>query len=77
MLISSGNLSFLNWLTMLPAIFGFDDAALAPLFSTQTVRQAVARQLQQDKEQQQAAGVVGSERQAKEEEVESDQTTGP
>jgi hypothetical protein len=32
-LIISGNLSFLNWLTALPAIFCFDDRFLAPLFS--------------------------------------------
>lgn len=32
-LISSGNLSFLNWLTMVPAIVCFDDSALAGLFS--------------------------------------------
>eukprot|EP01043_Picozoa_sp_COSAG02_P001238 COSAG02_NODE_26_length_51927_cov_61.213881_3_plen_594_part_00 len=32
-LIVSGNLSFLNWLTALPAIFCFDDRFLAPLFS--------------------------------------------
>lgn len=32
-LITSGNLSFLNWLTMLPAIYCFDDAFLSKLFS--------------------------------------------
>ena len=32
-LVSSGNLSFLNWLTMLPAIFCLDDALLGGLFS--------------------------------------------
>lgn len=31
-LISTGNLSFLNWLTMVPAILCFDDAFLAGLF---------------------------------------------
>ena len=31
-LISSGNLSFLNWLTILPALMCFDDAHFAPLF---------------------------------------------
>ena len=31
-LIASGNLSFLNWLTIVPAIACLDDAALAPLF---------------------------------------------
>jgi lipase maturation factor 1 len=34
-LITSGNLSFLNWLTMLPAIFCFDDALLGPMFFSQ------------------------------------------
>ena len=32
-LISTGNLSFLNWLTILPSIWFFDDQTLAPLFS--------------------------------------------
>ena len=32
-LITSGNLSFLNWLTMLPAIYCFDDAFLSKLFT--------------------------------------------
>ena len=32
-LITSGNLSFLNWLTMLPALYCFDDAFVANLFS--------------------------------------------
>ena len=31
-LITSGNLSFLNWLTMVPAILCLDDAVVAPLF---------------------------------------------
>lgn len=32
-LITSGNLSFLNWLTMLPAIYCFDDAFVSKLFT--------------------------------------------
>mmetsp|Transcript_28643 Transcript_28643/g.32889 ORF Transcript_28643/g.32889 Transcript_28643/m.32889 type:complete len:676 (-) Transcript_28643:119-2146(-) len=32
-LITSGNLSFLNWITMLPAIFCFDDAFVSKVFS--------------------------------------------
>ena len=36
-LIVSGNLSFLNWLTILPAIFCFDDLFLQWLFSSSTV----------------------------------------
>ncbi|CAN8000073.1 unnamed protein product [Ixodes pacificus] len=35
-LIISGNLSFLNWLTILPSIAYFDDAALKRLFSEKT-----------------------------------------
>ncbi|CAN8024072.1 unnamed protein product [Ixodes persulcatus] len=35
-LIISGNLSFLNWLTILPSISYFDDAALKRLFSEKT-----------------------------------------
>jgi hypothetical protein len=35
-LISSGNLSFLNWLTMVPAIACLDDAFLAKLFGPAT-----------------------------------------
>lgn len=31
-LILSGNLSFLNWLTAVPALFCFDDAVIRPLF---------------------------------------------
>ncbi|CEM26377.1 unnamed protein product [Vitrella brassicaformis CCMP3155] len=37
MLIVSGNLSFLNWLTILPAIFCFDDLSLSFLFPKATV----------------------------------------
>lgn len=39
-LIMSGNLSFLNWLTILPSIPYFDDAALRWMFSEQTAAQA-------------------------------------
>ena len=34
MLIISGNLSFLNWLTILPALACFDDRSLAWLFNS-------------------------------------------
>lgn len=34
LLIISGNLSFLNWLTMVPSIACFDDASLGFLFSS-------------------------------------------
>uniref|UniRef100_UPI00358E9A0F lipase maturation factor 1 isoform X2 n=1 Tax=Myxine glutinosa TaxID=7769 RepID=UPI00358E9A0F len=36
LLILSGNLSFLNWVTIVPCIASFDDPVLAPLFSTAT-----------------------------------------
>ena len=36
LLIVSGNLSFLNWITILPCIACFDDASLAWLFSSAT-----------------------------------------
>ncbi|KAI2501727.1 Lipase maturation factor [Fragilaria crotonensis] len=39
-LILSGNLSFLNWLTAVPAIFCLDDAVLMPLFSSSRVATA-------------------------------------
>lgn len=39
-LILSGNLSFLNWLTAVPAIFCLDDAVLMPLFSSTRVSTA-------------------------------------
>lgn len=39
-LISSGNLSFLNWLTALPAICCFDDRALGWMFGAAARRQA-------------------------------------
>jgi hypothetical protein len=35
-LIISGNLSFLNWLTLVPPILCLDDAFLAPLFPKAT-----------------------------------------
>jgi hypothetical protein len=37
-LITSGNLSFLNWLTIAPCIACFDSEALAPLFPAENVR---------------------------------------
>ena len=37
-IILSGNFSFLNWLTMLPAIFCFDDEHLSSLFSFKTLK---------------------------------------
>ncbi|NXD01665.1 LMF1 factor, partial [Certhia familiaris] len=42
LLILSGNLSFLNWLTMVPSISCFDDASLGFLFGSR-LRQRVAR----------------------------------
>jgi hypothetical protein len=40
-LIMSGNLAFLNWLTALPAVMCFDDAFVAFLFDKREVRRAV------------------------------------
>lgn len=48
-LIVSGNLSFLNWLTILPAIYCFDDLSLRWLFSLRT-RQRVIEIQQEDKD---------------------------
>ena len=45
MLILSGNLCFLNWLTLVPAVMSFDDKSLGFLFSPATVERVV--QLQQ------------------------------
>ena len=45
-LILSGNLAFLNWLTALPAVMCFDDAFVAPLFDSDEVE--LARQTDQD-----------------------------
>jgi hypothetical protein len=39
-LILSGNLAFLNWLTALPAVMCFDDASVAWLFTREDVRRA-------------------------------------
>lgn len=46
-LILSGNLSFLNWLTILPSIFCFDDRSLSWIFP-QSSRKAVAVLQQED-----------------------------
>lgn len=47
-LILSGNLSFLNWLTILPAIYCFDDLSLRWLFSSKS-RQRVIEIQQEEK----------------------------
>ena len=41
-LIISGNLSFLNWLTILPCLACFDDASLAWMFSKSSLFRRVA-----------------------------------
>lgn len=41
LLIISGNLSFLNWLTILPSIMCFDDKSLAYLFSSSSAKNDV------------------------------------
>ena len=45
-IIVSGNLSFLNWLTMLPCIFFFDDCHFSFLFSKKTLNKVKQLQLQ-------------------------------
>ncbi|XP_032606899.2 lipase maturation factor 1 [Taeniopygia guttata] len=45
LLIISGNLSFLNWLTMVPSLACFDDASLGPLFGARLRERAARRQL--------------------------------
>ncbi|XP_039935271.1 lipase maturation factor 1 [Hirundo rustica] len=45
LLIISGNLSFLNWLTMVPSIACFDDASLALLFGSRLRERAARLQL--------------------------------
>ncbi|CAN0144821.1 unnamed protein product, partial [Ectocarpus sp. 13 AM-2016] len=40
-LVASGNLSFLNWLTAVPAVFSFDDLHLARLFPRPVLRRLV------------------------------------
>ena len=40
-LIVSGNLSFLNWLTLVPAVMSFDDKTLGCLFSVATRRRVI------------------------------------
>ncbi|CAN0341595.1 unnamed protein product, partial [Hapterophycus canaliculatus] len=42
-LVLSGNLSFLNWLTAVPAVFSFDDLHLARLFDPGVVERLVGR----------------------------------
>lgn len=42
-LIISGNLSFLNWLTILPSLLCFDDKSLAFLFSSSSAKREVIR----------------------------------
>lgn len=40
-LVASGNLSFLNWLTALPAVFCFDDLHLQSIFGRKAARRAL------------------------------------
>ena len=42
-LIISGNLSFLNWLTILPSLMCFDDKSLAFLFSSSSAKDEVIK----------------------------------
>ncbi|CAM9685529.1 unnamed protein product, partial [Scytosiphon promiscuus] len=47
-LVVSGNLSFLNWLTAVPAVFSFDDLHLARFFDRGVVERLVRRLLPQE-----------------------------
>lgn len=49
-LIISGNLSFLNWLTILPGIYCLDDAFLKRLFPSNTCQEVI--KLQEDEKAQ-------------------------
>ena len=48
-IIVGGNLSFLNWLTILPAIMCFDDRALASLFPCSTRDEVLAIQEEEER----------------------------
>ena len=48
MLIISGNLSFLNWLTILPSLACFDDASIAWMFSRSTVKKVLKIQTEEN-----------------------------
>ena len=48
MLIISGNLSFLNWLTILPSLACFDDASIAWMFSKSTVNKVLKIQTEEN-----------------------------
>ncbi|KAF3853228.1 hypothetical protein F7725_013916 [Dissostichus mawsoni] len=47
-LITSGNLSFLNWLTIVPSLACFDDAALGFLFSSKSGAKKAVLEIQQE-----------------------------
>jgi len=49
-LIISGNLSFLNWLTIVPALALFDDRFYSWLFSKETNKKVALRQILSEKE---------------------------
>ncbi|XP_066520517.1 lipase maturation factor 1 [Hoplias malabaricus] len=57
-LIISGNLSFLNWLTIVPSLACFDDAALASLFS-RSVRGTVLKIQREDAARQNPPATTG------------------
>ncbi|XP_048351497.1 lipase maturation factor 1 [Sphaerodactylus townsendi] len=50
LLIVSGNLSFLNWLTLIPSLACFDDASLGFLFSSQDKSEVLEIQREESKE---------------------------
>lgn len=47
-LIVSGNLSFLNWLTIVPSLACFDDASLGFLFSSRGGAKKAVLQIQRE-----------------------------
>ena len=58
-LISTGNLSFLNWLTMVPAVWYLDDKFLSPIFPRSTVARVAALQAGLGRGSSKVGGVTG------------------
>ncbi|XP_041318003.1 lipase maturation factor 1 [Pyrgilauda ruficollis] len=58
LLIISGNLSFLNWLTMVPSLACFDDASLGLLFGSRLRERAARLQLPAARGQRLSLGII-------------------